>query len=312
VYVQAEHKSDLEFGQEYFDQISNDNLFGTLLRRNNIPFKFQALTQSQFKIFHENNKGFQFTWSVADKQYNPLLNLPLIVGANPTENLMRSFEAGFELRFAYQERFFESNFTRFGFGSLFPVIDIKYTQSFKKVLKSGNEYKKFNFSINDELPITPFGNIVYAIYGGKTWGTTAYSFLDIMPGNEMNYYNKYAFNMMRRYEFISDAFVGMNIEHKIGKGILKYIPLIKKTKWRQFWSAKAVVGELSAENKQLNFIGNHPFNSFQSKPYYELGTGIENIARFFRVDFVWRLKNDQLVTSTPSSFGIFGSFRVAL
>ena len=312
IYVQAEHKSDLEFGQEYFDQISNDNLFGTLLRRNNIPFKFQELTQSQFKIFHENNKGFQFTWSITDKKYNPLLNLPLIVGLNPNENIMRSFEAGFELRFAYQERFFESNFTRFGFGSLFPVVDIKYTQSFKNVFKSGNDYKKFNFSINDELPITPFGNIVYVIYGGKTWGTTAYSFLDIMPGNEMNYYNKYAFNMMRRYEFISDAFVGMNIEHKIGKGILKYIPLIKKTKWRQFWSAKAVVGELSTENKQLNFIGNHPFNSFQSKPYYEIGTGIENIARFFRVDFVWRLKNDQLVTSTPSSFGIFGSFRVAL
>lgn len=312
VYARVEYKSDLEFGQAYFDQISNDNVFGTLLRRPNIPFKFQQLTQSQFSFFHENNKGFQFTWSLSDKKYNPLLNLPLVENPNQNNSLMHSFEAGFEARFAYQERYLESNFTRFGFGSLYPVVDLKYIQAFKDIAASGNDYRKLNVTINDELPITPFGNIVYAIYGGKTWGTTAYSFLDIMPGNEMYYYNKYAFNMMRRYEFISDAYIGINLEHNIGKGLLKYIPLVQKTKWRQFWSAKAVVGNLSEENKAINFVQNHPFNSFQSKPYYELGTGIDNIARFFRIDFVWRVKNDQQVTSIPSSFGIFGSFRVIL
>ena len=153
---------------------------------------------------------------------------------------------------------------------------------------------------------------MYTIYAGKTWGRAAYSFLDIMPGNEMMYYNKYAFNLMRRYEFVSDGYIGMNLEHKLGKGILKYIPLVKKTKWRQFWNAKAVIGQLSNENKEYNFIGNHPFNSLASKPYYEIGTGIENIARFFRVDFVWRVKDEQVKTATASSFGIFGSFRVSL
>lgn len=311
VSINLEHKSDLEFGQQYFDQINSDNLFGTLFRRSNIPYKFQQITQNQISFFHENNKGFQFSWSATDKKYNPLLNLPLIVETK-NENLMNAFELGFETRFAYQERYLESNFSRFGFGSLYPVVDVKYAQAIKDILKSSNDYKKLNVSINDVLPISPFGNIIYAIYAGKTWGKTAYSFLDIMPGNEMLYYNKYAFNMMRRYEFISDAYVGINIEHQIGKGLLKYIPLIQKTKWRQFWNAKAIVGGLSDENKQLNFIGTHPFNSLQSKPYYEIGTGIDNIAKFFRIDFVWRSKNEQLVTSTPSSFGIFGSFRVAL
>lgn len=128
----------------------------------------------------------------------------------------------------------------------------------------------------------------------------------------MSYYNKYAFNLMQRYEFISDEFIGLNIEHKIGKGILKFLPLVKKTKWRQFWSAKAVVGGLSESNQQLNFVGTNPFNSLKSKPYAEIGTGIENIAKFFRIDFVWRLTDTKLQTATPSSFGIFGSFRVSL
>lgn len=311
MYLQLEHKSDLEFGQEYFDQINNDNLFGTLLRRPNIPFRFQELQQTQFKFFHENNKGFQFTWAFADKQYNPLLNLPKIL-ENGSIAPMHAVEASFGVRFAYQERYLESNFSRFGFGSVYPVVELKFAQSYKGILNSGADYQKLNFTLNDELPITPYGNIVYSIYAGKTWGSAAYSFLDIMPGNEMMYYNKYAFNLMRRYEFVSDGYIGMNLEHKLGKGILKYIPLVKKTKWRQFWNAKAVIGELSNENKEYNFIGNHPFNSLASKPYYEIGTGIENIARFFRVDFVWRVKDEQVKTATASSFGIFGSFRVSL
>jgi hypothetical protein len=311
VYINVERKSDLEFGQQYFDQINNDNLFGTLLRRPNIPFKFQELTQNQISFFHENNKGFQFTWTVADKAYHPLLNLPTIT-ENGNENLMHSFELGFQLRFAYQERYIESNFSRFGFGSVYPVVDLKYAHAVKNVLQSGNDYHKLNVTINDELPITPFGNLIYVVYGGKTWGKAAYSFLDIMPGNEMYFYNKYAFNMMHRYEFISDAYIGLNIEHQIGKGLLKYIPLIKKTKWRQFWNFKSVVGELSEENKNLNFVGNHPFNSLQSQPYCEVGTGIDNIAKFFRIDFVWRLTNNQLITTpTNSSYGVFGSFRVS-
>jgi hypothetical protein len=225
---------------------------------------------------------------------------------------MHAVEASFGVRFAYQERYLESNFSRFGFGSVYPVVELKFAQSYKGVLNSGADYQKLNFTLNDELPITPYGNIMYTIYAGKTWGRAAYSFLDIMPGNEMMYYNKYAFNLMRRYEFVSDGYIGMNLEHKLGKGILKYIPLVKKTKWRQFWNAKAVIGELSNENKEYNFIGNHPFNSLASKPYYEIGAGIENIARFFRVDFVWRVKDEQVKTATASSFGIFGSFRVSL
>lgn len=312
-YVKAEYHSDLEFGQAYFDQINNDNLFGTLLRRPNIPFKFLQFTQKKVELFHENNNGFQATLGMAEKQYQPLLNLPSIYNTNiGGGDWMHAVEASVGVRFAYQERYLENNFSRFGYGSLYPVVEIKYSKAFKGVLGTPNNYQKLNLSVNDYLPITPFGNIYYSVFAGKTWGKTSYAFLDIMPGNEMHYYNKYAFNLMQRYEFISDAFIGINLEHKIGKGILKYLPIVKKTKWRQFLSAKAVVGGLSKENVELNFIGMHPFNSLKSKPYAEIGTGIENIAKFFRVDFVWRLTDTQIKSTTPSSFGIFGSFRLGL
>jgi len=41
----------------------------------------------------------------------------------------------------------------------------------------------------------------------------------------------------------------------------------------------------------------------------ELGTGVDNILKVFRVDFIWRV-----LPSTPASsvkrFGIFGSFKL--
>ena len=48
-----------------------------------------------------------------------------------------------------------------------------------------------------------------------------------------------------------------------------------------------------------------------SDPYLELGTGIENIFKFLRVDFIWRVTPD----ATPGEpankrFGVFGSFKL--
>ena len=85
---------------------------------------------------------------------------------------------------------------------------------------------------------------------GKTFGTLPYTLLDIAPGNELYYYNKYAFNMMNRYEFIHDQYAGINFEHNIGNGIFRFFP---KLKFRQFWTAKTLWGSLSDANKALNF-----------------------------------------------------------
>jgi hypothetical protein len=51
------------------------------------------------------------------------------------------------------------------------------------------------------------------------------------------------------------------------------------------------------------------FQTLQDQTYMELGTGVDNILKVFRVDFIWRV-----LPSTPASsvkrFGIFGSFKL--
>jgi hypothetical protein len=41
----------------------------------------------------------------------------------------------------------------------------------------------------------------------------------------------------------------------------------------------------------------------------EVGTGIDNIFKIFRLDFVWRVLPTPLPINKSSRFGIFGSFQ---
>jgi hypothetical protein len=112
--------------------------------------------------------------------------------------------------------------------------------------------------------------------------------------------------MMNRWEFVHDRFAGINFEHNVGNGIFRLFP---KLRWRQFWTAKALWGSLSPENKAINFKQGHSFQSLDGKTYLELGTGIDNIFHVFRLDFIWRVLPSTLPKVGDKTFGIFGSFR---
>ena len=77
------------------------------------------------------------------------------------------------------------------------------------------------------------------------------------------------------------------------------------------WTAKTLWGSLSASNKALNYKQGHTFQSLDGKTYMELGTGVDNILKVFRIDFVWRVLPSTLQKPADRSFGVFGSFRVS-
>jgi hypothetical protein len=118
---------------------------------------------------------------------------------------------------------------------------------------------------------------------------------------------------MNRFEYLTDQFVGLNVEHNFGPGLFRFIPITRKLKFRQFWSAKAITGSLSDQNKLLNFVGNYPYQSLNNKLYAELGTGVDNIFKFFRFDLVWRVAAPAPTNGITlrDKFGFFGSFRLS-
>ena len=156
------------------------------------------------------------------------------------------------------------------------------------------------------------GSIYYNVFGGKTYGTLPYMLLDVAPGNEIYYYNKYAFNLMNRYEYLHDKYAGINFEHNIGNGLFRFIPLTRKLKFRQFYSARALWGSLTEANMKFNMPASSDY-VFQTlnggKTYLEVGTGVDNIFKLFRFDFIWRVLPRPLPPESIKRFGIFFSFR---
>ena len=312
-FLYASYTNDLDNGQQYYDEISTDNIFSLAFRKSGVPVKFQRIEEKRFEAFKEINSGFSFLLAITSKQFTPLKNLPdksffvNNIGGEPLNN----FETSLKLKYAYLEKFLETTFLRSSLGSDYPIVELKYSKGWAGVLKSSYNYHKISTSVNDYLKVPPVGNIYYNVFAGKVFGTLPFQLLEIHPGNEIYYYNKYAFNMMNRFEFISDRYAGFNVEHNIGNGLFKFVPLTRKLKFRQFWSAKGVWGNLSDANRKLNFVGTNQFQSLDGKTYLELGTGVDNILKVLRFDFVWRVLPQPLPKEQSKRFGIFGSFRLA-
>lgn len=305
------YKNDMDYGQTYYDEIGYDNLFALTSRKANVPIKLIKIEQQKIEYFKEWLTGLSFNINLHRRLYNPIRNLPGksdFISADNVGNF-NDFQFNTKIRFAYLERFLQDDFFRTSLGSDFPVVEFFYTKGMKGVLNSNYSYSKFTFSISDYLKIPPAGSIYYNAYAGKVNGRLPYMLLSIAPGNEIYYYNKYAFNLMNRFEYIFDEYAGMNFEHTIGSGMFRFLPMNKFLKLRQFWNIKMLWGGLNDENKALNFKNGFPFTSLNGKTYMEIGTGIDNIFRFFRLDLVWRIAPRPMPTEDYKRFGVFGSFR---
>ncbi|WP_276499980.1 DUF5686 family protein [Terrimonas pollutisoli] len=309
-YWYGSYTNDLDYGQNYYGEVSSDNIFALAIRKQNVPVKFMKVEEKRFEFFNEHRFGLSELIAVTHKGFTPLKNIPL-KDSFPTYNdrsPLKTFEVSLRLRFAYLEKFLENQFFRTSLGSPYPIGEIYISRGISGILKSNYNYTKLSGSISDYIKIPPFGNISFQLYGGKTFGTLPYVLLDIAPGNELHYYNKYAFNMMNKYEFIHDKFAGINFEHNVGNGIFRLFP---KLKFRQFYTIKTLWGSLSDANKALNFKEGNTFQTLDGKTYMEIGTGVDNILRVFRVDFIWRVLPNSLPNGTTKKFGVFGSFRLS-
>jgi hypothetical protein len=312
-FIYGSYTDDLDFGQTYYGEVTSDNIFALAIRKPNIARKYIRINEKRFEFYHQRKSGFSGFFTFSHKNYSPLKSLPLKDSfvTDRDKNPLITFEATFRLRFGYLERYLENTFFRTSLGSPYPIVELYVTRGISGVFKSGYNYTKIAGNISDNFKVSPFGNMSYFIYAGKTFGTVPYVLLDIAPGNELFYYNKYAFNTMNKWEYLHDRYAGLNFEHNFGSGIFKWFGPTRKMKLRQFWTAKMMTGKLSDANKALNYKQGNTFQTLDGKTYMELGTGIDNIIRILRIDFIWRVLPTPLPPERVRRFGIFGSLRVS-
>ena len=303
------YSDDIDNGISQIGDVGQDNIFSLAIRKPNTTRKFIQLKDLRFEVFNELGKGFSTEWFFSHRQYNPLKNLPFKTTFPVTKGeSLNNFEVALKLRFAYLEQFVEGDYFRYSVGTKYPVAELMLAKGFSGVLNSAYSYTKIAASVKDYMKISPYGSFSYKVYAGKINGVLPFAFLENHPGNDIYYYNPGSFNLMNRFEYLSDKYAGINVEHNVGSGLFRFIPITRKLKWRQFWNAKAVWGSLNTENTALN-NSTGAFKTLSGNTYLEVGTGIDNILKILRLDFVWRVLPRPLPVNKTSRFGIFGSFQ---
>ena len=67
------YRQDLDYGQQYYDEITSDNIFALAIRKPAVPIKFLNLEEQKVEVFKEWLSGFSITVTGDHKVYNPIL-----------------------------------------------------------------------------------------------------------------------------------------------------------------------------------------------------------------------------------------------
>ena len=202
----------------------------------------------------------------------------------------------------------------------FPSIFASYTRGLEGTLDSDFAYDKLQFSFRKSIRVGGFGQLSVATELGKTFGEVPLALLSPVPGNQSLFSIFNTYSQLNFYEFTTDQYASLQIEHNFGGRIFSRIPFLKKLNLREIVSIRGVIGGISQANIDLNRPAfenllfpdgdTRPIRPSDiapiSEPYYEYSFGIGNIFKVFRIDFNFRGNYNDLPDAR--NFGVTGSF----
>jgi len=201
---------------------------------------------------------------------------------------IRASEVTLKLRWGKNEEFVSGQFDRISIGSRFPILSLQAILGIRDLFGSDYNYQKIEFQLNHRARIGYLGELRYNLQAGYVFGRAAYPFLRVHPGNQSYWLQKEAFNNMAFFEFVSDRYVSLMVEHFWNGLFFDRIPGIRKLKWRMVTSFRGVAGELS-DRHLTEMILPDVTRSLDWKPYAEVGVGIANMFNYLRIEFTWRV-----------------------
>lgn len=300
------YKSDIEQLGQSPNALTEDNILTSFLRRN--PNNKLTLVK-EFSSFYQKEwfTGFSNTITINHRIIYPTEFIPFVpVGGGDSLKSITTSTITLNTRWQKNEGFVTGEFERVSLGSDWPEINFYITKGFKGALGSDVDFWKLQLNYYHKFNINPFGYARLIVDAGKIFGKVPYPLLQLHEGNETYAFDRYAFNMMNYYEFASDQYASLYLEHHFQGFFLNRFPLIRRLKWREVVTGKFLVGTISDQNKaQLQFpegLGD------VTKPYVELSAGVENIFKVIRIDAIWRMTH--LDNPNIEPFGIRAGLQI--
>ena len=304
------------------EETAGDNLLLLASQRFGIFRRGYYMNEGRVVFGREIFKGFTQRVGFRYFTFDPTFNYAYyeqpddIANSDVRQNFQTS-ELILESRYARDELFIQSDNDRISLGTTrWPIITIRYTKGFKGVIDSQFDYDKLKLSFYKRIRFGPLGAGNLTLTGEKVFGTLPYPLLGLHLGNQSPIYTPITYNLMNYGEFVSDQYATLQYQHHFEGLLLNRIPLLRKAKLRLVGTANVIYGGLSQANKDMNSPvtpeGEEtlPVGHFDSRPYMELGYGVENIFRFLRIDFVHRMS--YLENEDIRKFAVMFSFQFNL
>lgn len=291
------HSYDLERVGLTSDMIGDNKIFAAFTRWG---YFSNAFLRNQSEVFakYEPLKGVMLSATLAHTDFDPLFVFRFFSRTEPhiTQSKYQDTHVDFEVRLSKNETFIMDGNERYTLGTKrLPVITLKYTRGLMG-LKGDFDYHRLQINAFQSLRLGSLGRGSYRLSLGYTPSTVPPPLLFAHLGNETAFYNRNAFNMMNFLEFVSDKYASIQYNHQFDGLLFNRIPGIKRLKWRLVASANVLWGSQRLSNEKLVMKiprtnrGGFDFDSLEpNKPYVEVGYGIDNLFKIFRIQALHRL-----------------------
>ncbi|WP_310556057.1 DUF5686 family protein [Flavobacterium sp.] len=238
---------------------------------------------------------FKLDYKIAPTVLNPL-------GGTVSKVNQTEFTLGFD--YAPRRKTVGYGVDRLEVDSNYSRIFVNYSQGIKGSLNSDFDYQKLQLYYRQPIVLGGAGRLFSTFEVGKIFNEVPLGLLAVVPGNQSYFVIDNTYNLMNYYEFVTDQYASLHLEHHFNGKIFSRIPFMKKLNWREIVGIKAVYGSISDENKAINASGINYLAPVDG--YWEYNAGIANIFKVFRIDFSWR--GSYLQLPEAQKFTIKGSF----
>ncbi|MDR1330945.1 MAG: DUF5686 and carboxypeptidase regulatory-like domain-containing protein [Tannerella sp.] len=295
-YLRAEYKYDInQIGQQYL-YTNPDNVFMMPKRRRNDQITY--MQKAELSYYHEHYNGWGYgvaarhltEWAT---QYVPFEKI-MPDGTTAPEDHYRSAQIEFKVRWAPNEKFYQSRNYRYPITLDAPIITLSHVVARKGILGSDFNYNRTDIDIRKRFWMSPFGYVDIYAQGGKVWNRVPYPML-VIPNANLSYsIEPESYTLMNPMEFINDRYASWEVTYFMNGMILNRLPLVKYLKLREVVAFRGWYGDLSDKNNpEKNGAGLYRFPSdsylMTEGPYMEFSFGLDNIFKVMRLDYVWRL-----------------------
>lgn len=284
-----------KLGQDYM-YTSKDNMM-LMIRRKKDQF-ITYLRQAELTYYREQYNGLAYGAILRHRreETSSLTQFQRIYADGSIRPLdhYKQTELELKLRYAKNEKFYQTRNLRIPITFDALVFNLSHRMAARHFLGSDYNYQRTDIGLQKRIWLSAFGYLDVIIKAGKVWTKVPYPLL-VLPNANLTYtIQPESYTNMNQLEFINDEYASWDITYYMNGNLLNRLPLIKKLKWREVFCFRGLWGNLTEKNNPSHhddglFVFPASSHIMGSTPYMEASVGIENILKFLRIDYVWRL-----------------------